>query len=87
MTWEIAIFFAITVLPLICTPGPDIMFAISQGISSGRLGAIRAIAGLLMGYSAHAVLSALGIASIIAASPALFAALKWQGYIRKNPHS
>ncbi|NQZ30856.1 MAG: LysE family translocator [Oceanospirillaceae bacterium] len=79
MTWENILLFTITVLPLICTPGPDIMFAISQGISSGRRGALRAIAGLLLGYAAHAVLSALGIATIIAASPILFASLKWLG--------
>jgi len=79
MTWEAILLFTITVLPLICTPGPDVMFAVSQGISSGRRGVIRAIAGLLLGYSAHAILSAAGVATIIAASPVLFSALKWLG--------
>jgi threonine/homoserine/homoserine lactone efflux protein len=28
--------FAGTVMPLICTPGPDILFVASQGMSGGR---------------------------------------------------
>ena len=79
MTWETLLLFTITVLPLICTPGPDIMFTVSQGLSGGRNGAMRAIAGLLLGYSAHAVLSAVGVAAIVSASPILFATLKWAG--------
>lgn len=33
------ILFFLTVFPLICTPGPDILFTASQGISKGRLAA------------------------------------------------
>lgn len=73
------ILFSLTVLPLICTPGPDIFFTASQGLSNGRSGAIRAVAGVLLGYSAHAVLSAFGIAALVAASPLLFSTLKWAG--------
>ncbi|PHR72661.1 MAG: amino acid transporter [Arcobacter sp.] len=76
---ETILLFLITVLPLIITPGPDIMFAVSQGISNGRPGVTRAVAGILLGYTAHAVLSILGVAAIIAASPMLFLAIKWLG--------
>jgi len=79
MTWENVLLFTITVLPLICTPGPDIMFAVSQGLSNGRSAVIRSVAGLLLGYTAHAVLSAVGVAAIVAASPTLFVTLKWFG--------
>ena len=71
--------FALTVLPLICTPGPDILFTAPEGLSRGRPGALRAVAGVLLGYATHAGLSAVGVAAIVAASPALFAALKWAG--------
>ena len=79
MSVELIVLFLITVLPLICTPGPDILFAASQGVSGGKRAALRAVAGVLLGYSAHAVLSALGIAALIAASPVLFMTLKWLG--------
>lgn len=71
--------FFLTVLPLICTPGPDILFTASQGISNGRIAALRAVAGVLLGYSAHAVLSAFGVAAVVSTSPLLFSILKWTG--------
>ncbi|HZM33456.1 MAG TPA: LysE family translocator [Burkholderiales bacterium] len=73
------LFFAVAVLPLICTPGPDILFIASQGLSSGPTAAFRAVSGVLLGYSAHAVLSAAGVAAVVAASPLLFEALRWAG--------
>ena len=75
------ILFFLTVFPLICTPGPDILFTASQGISKGRLAALCAVAGVLLGYSAHAILSAFGIAALVSASPFLFSALKWFGVV------
>ncbi len=71
--------FIITVFPLICTPGPDILFTASQGLANGKSAALRAVAGILLGYAAHAVLSALGIAALVSASPFLFSLLKWVG--------
>jgi len=79
MDWQTAVLFSITVLPLICTPGPDILYVASQGLSAGRRGSFRAVLGILLGYSAHAVLSAIGVAAIVAASPTLFLLLKWLG--------
>lgn len=71
--------FFLTVFPLICTPGPDILFTASQGLSNGRSAALNAVTGILLGYSAHAVLSAVGIAAIISTSPFMFFILKWLG--------
>lgn len=79
MDTKTALLFFITVLPLICTPGPDILFTASQGISRGKLAATRAVTGILLGYTAHALLSACGIAALVSASPILFTALKWIG--------
>lgn len=71
--------FFLTVFPLICTPGPDILFTASQGLSNGRSAALNAVTGILLGYSAHAVLSAVGIAALISTSPFMFSLLKWLG--------
>ncbi len=75
------VLFFLTVFPLICTPGPDILFTASQGLSRGRLAAIRAVTGVLLGYAAHGILSALGIAALVSTSPFLFSVLKWTGVI------
>ena len=67
--------FAATVLPLICTPGPDMLFVASQTLSDGTTAGLRSTAGVCLGYVGHSILAALGVAAIIAASPALFEAL------------
>ena len=73
--------FVATVLPLICTPGPDMLFVSSQALSGGARAGLAATAGVCLGYVVHSVLVALGVAAIIAASPALFEALRWLGVI------
>jgi threonine/homoserine/homoserine lactone efflux protein len=71
--------FTATVLPLICTPGPDMLFVASQAIAGGRAAGLRATAGVCLGYLVHSTLVALGLAAIVAASPLLFEALRWTG--------
>jgi threonine/homoserine/homoserine lactone efflux protein len=65
-------------MPLVCTPGPDILFVASQGLL-GPGAAVRANAGVLLGYSMHAALAAFGVAALVAASPTLFQILRWAG--------
>ena len=71
--------FAATVLPLICTPGPDMLFITAQTLSAGAGAGLRATAGVCLGYMLHSVLVALGVAAVIAASPLLLEALRWLG--------
>jgi len=71
--------FAATVMPLVCTPGPDILFVASQGLSGGTTAAMRANLGVLVGYLMHAILAAFGVAAVVAASPVLFEILRWVG--------
>lgn len=71
--------FGTTVLPLICTPGPDMLFIASQAMSGGAGAGLRSTAGICIGYVIHSMLAALGVAAIIAASPALFMVLRWLG--------
>lgn len=77
-TW---ILFASTVLPLVCTPGPDLLFVAAQALTGARRGGVRANVGVISGYSAHALLGAFGMAAIVAASPTLFEALRWTGIV------
>jgi threonine/homoserine/homoserine lactone efflux protein len=71
--------FAITVLPLVFTPGPDVLFIIAQGMTSGRSAAFKANAGVIIGYVGHGILAAMGIAAIVASHPALFEVMLWIG--------
>ena len=70
--------FALTVIPLICVPGPDMLFIVSQAISGAAAG-LRATAGVCAGYVIHSLLVAFGLAAVVAASPVLFEALRWAG--------
>ena len=79
MEFWTSLLFAATVLPLICTPGPDMLFVASQTLSDGTTAGLRSTAGICLGYVGHSILVALGVAAIIAASPALFDALRWFG--------
>jgi threonine/homoserine/homoserine lactone efflux protein len=74
-----SIVFAATVLPLVCTPGPDLIYIAAQALAGGRAAALRASAGVILGYVTHAALTALGVATLVAASPILFEALRWCG--------
>lgn len=71
--------FSVTVLPLVCTPGPDILFIASQALSAGKAAGFRATAGVVLGYCVHSLLVALGLAAVVAASPVLFEAIRWVG--------
>jgi threonine/homoserine/homoserine lactone efflux protein len=79
MSWKIFALYLATILPLICTPGPDMLFVSSQALAARRKGAVLATIGISAGYLVHAVLAAVGLAALIAASPLLFDAVRWVG--------
>lgn len=79
MDLHTALLFCATVLPLICTPGPDMLFVASQSLGGGAAAGLRATAGVCAGYLLHSLLAALGLAALVAASPLLFQALRWIG--------
>ncbi len=76
---SLLLLFAATVLPLICTPGPDMLFIASQALGGGAGAGLRATAGVCAGYALHSLLAALGLAALVAASPLLFQGLRWLG--------
>jgi len=77
--FEQLFWFSLAVLPLVVIPGPDMLLCIAQGLSRGPSGVWRAVNGVTLGYFAHAVLAALGLATLLTASPALFEAVRWVG--------
>ena len=79
MNTHTLLLFSATVLPLVCTPGPDMLFIASQAVSGGTPAGLRATTGVLSGYCVHSLLVALGLAAVVAASPILFEAIRWAG--------
>ncbi|MBB4005773.1 LysE family translocator [Allorhizobium taibaishanense] len=79
MNAHLLLLFSATVLPLICTPGPDMLFIASQAVSGGSKAGLRATFGVVLGYGVHSLLVALGLAAVVAASPVLFEAIRWIG--------
>lgn len=77
--FEQLLWFALAALPLIATPGPDILLCVAQGMTRGSSGVWRAVNGITLGYLAHAVLAAVGLAALVAASPTLFEIVRWLG--------
>ena len=71
--------FALTVLPLIFTPGPDMLFILSQVMGKDAKAGMMATVGVCSGYLVHSILVALGIAAIIVSFPILFETIRWLG--------
>ena len=71
--------FALTVLPLIFTPGPDMLFILSQVMGKDAKAGMMATLGVCSGYLVHSILVALGIAAIIVSFPILFETIRYLG--------
>ena len=61
------------------TPGPDVLYIVSQGLKGGwRAGGVAAL-GITGGVFVHITVAALGLGALLAASQTAFALLKWAG--------
>jgi len=75
-TWLV---FTITEIALCLTPGPAVLFVVSQGLRYGGRKSLWANAGILAGNTAYFVLSAIGLTAVIAASHEGFTIIKYAG--------
>jgi len=72
--------FVGTVILLQMPPGPDSMLVIARGIGQGRSIALFTVLGMTVGAGmVQLPLIAVGVTSLIRASPLAFAALQWMG--------
>lgn len=76
---SVFVLFALTVLPLIFTPGPDMLFILSQVMGKDAKAGMMATLGVCCGYLVHSILVALGIAAIMVSFPVLFETIRWLG--------
>jgi threonine/homoserine/homoserine lactone efflux protein len=73
--------FSLAGFVLFITPGPDMSLFLAKTIAGGRRSGIAAMTGSSLGCVVHTLLAALGLSALIAASPAMFLALKIIGAI------
>jgi threonine/homoserine/homoserine lactone efflux protein len=72
--------FVGTVLVMQMPPGPDTMLVVARGIGQGRVVALFTVLGMTAGAGmVQLPLIALGVASLVRASPFAFAMLQWLG--------
>lgn len=71
--------FIVSGVLLNLTPGPDVLFIVSQALRGGmRPGAVAAL-GITLGCFVHVAAAALGLGALLAASAVAFNVLKWAG--------
>jgi threonine/homoserine/homoserine lactone efflux protein len=71
--------FVVAGLLLNLTPGPDVLFIVSQGLRSGARAGIVAALGISAGCLVHVVAATVGVGALVAASATAFTVLKWIG--------
>jgi threonine/homoserine/homoserine lactone efflux protein len=61
------------------TPGPDVLFIVTNGLRSGVRAGLVAALGITAGCFVHIFAAALGVSALLATSAAAFTVLKWVG--------
>lgn len=71
--------YVMTVLVIELTPGPNMAYLAALTLSAGRRAGLAAVAGVAVGLALIGIAAAAGLAALVAASPALWNALRWAG--------
>jgi homoserine/homoserine lactone efflux protein len=79
MSWQIWSLFMITETALCLTPGPAVLFVVSQALSHGAARSLWANLGILTANTLYFILSALGLGAVLLASHEVFQVIRWVG--------
>jgi threonine/homoserine/homoserine lactone efflux protein len=71
--------FALLVLGLALTPGPNMMYLVSRSICQGRKAGLISLGGVGLGFLVYMVAAALGITALLLAVPLAYDALRLTG--------
>ncbi|MFD1623764.1 LysE family translocator [Azospirillum griseum] len=71
--------YLVAVAVLVLAPGPDFLLVLTRSVADGRRAGVVATLGISLGNVIHALLAAIGVSALIAASPALFDLLRYAG--------
>lgn len=73
------LFFMAAGLLLNLTPGPDVLYIVTNALRSGARAGVMAAFGITAGCFVHIFAAAVGVSALMAASHLAFTALKWAG--------
>lgn len=73
------LFFIVAGLLLNLTPGPDVLYVVSNALRSGSRAGVVAALGITAGCFVHITAAAVGVSALLATSAAAFNVLKWLG--------
>jgi threonine/homoserine/homoserine lactone efflux protein len=73
------VLFCLIAIPLIFTPGPDIIYIVTRGITQGRLSAVLSMFGVCAGYVVHTLLAVFGLSALLHTSEFLFNFIRYAG--------
>lgn len=79
MSWELWWLFVAVDVAMSLTPGPAVLFVMSQGLGLGFRSSVGANLGILSGNLIWFLLSALGLVALVLAWPRAFEVLRWLG--------
>ena len=73
--------FFVTSWILIVTPGPDMLYVITRGVTQGRAAGILSAMGVTLGLLVHTLFAALGLAVLLQTSAVAFSIVKYAGVV------
>lgn len=79
MSWQVWLLFVVTEAVLSITPGPAVLYVLSQAIKRGPGKSVWASWGILSANALYFILSATSLGAVIVASYKLFFLIKWLG--------
>jgi threonine/homoserine/homoserine lactone efflux protein len=71
--------FVLASLVLAATPGPGVLYIVTQTLAHGRRAGLASVAGVALGNACNALGAALGLGVLLTLWPAAFTVLKWAG--------
>ncbi len=77
-TGQLVLFIAASWI-LILTPGPDMIYVITRGISQGPKAGVLSAVGVILGIFVHTTFAAFGLAVILRTSAIVFSVVKYLG--------
>ena len=81
LTWATLAGFMLTSALIEITPGPNMVYLAVVAATDGRRPGFAAVAGVALGLAVVGLITALGVAMAINASPVLFQTLRWAGVV------
>lgn len=77
--WPLLSAFLVASFVLAAIPGPAVIFIVTRSLAQGRRAGLASVAGIALGNLGNALAAALGLSALFAASPLVFAGVKYAG--------